>query len=599
MHDTLVGRITRGLYAHGIRGSDACVGAVALVTAWFEDRATDNPKDLFQAMSRRLHGADHADGLSAAADWLEDPGYSSSQWDALAAAQAELRSAPLGPIDWTAELDASFLDRRFALYIGPTTSIAKSLNRVLDIPLTESCACMFSAATSLAWVMSGNREVTLFAGDRDLAIIVALLARSASRGLKVDRRNPMDGTFTPSRYMDELVDREPPFDRFDHIITLPPFGMRVQSGEQRGLPFEAAQIERLAPRATKTFSTIVADGTLFRENRQEAALRQNLVQRYDATIMSLPGGIFMPASGVQASIMRLERSPSERSVLLVDGRSMERPSTGKALEQQIARHLETFQGLRPRDEDRGIVIEWDELEASNFSLLPERYLKSEGLARIENSLRDRPVASLVSVATIERAKAPMQMRDPGEDPPLTAMEIAPSDLEGGIVGSPRRQLAFEADQAGAIAKITVQPGDILVSIKGNVGRVGLVGSGASLAEIMNDPWVVSQSLAIIRLKPGGPISSPEVLNAILTAPWVQEKLESMSGGATVRTLPISALRSLSIPIPTREEADRAEQSLAEVDGLRAKVTDLVRNIEETRSAVWHSLWHVPPEIEGR
>jgi len=599
MHDTLVGRITRRLYAHGVGGNDACVGAVALVTAWFEDRATDNPKDLFHAMARRVHGAGHADGLSAAVGWLEDPGYSSSQWDALAAAQAELRSAPIGPIDWTAELDASFLDRRFVPDIGPTTSVAKSLNRVLDIPLTESCACIFSGATSLAWVMSGNREVTLFVGDRDLAIIVALLARSASRGLKVDRRNPMDGTFTPSHYVDELVDREPPFDRFDHIITLPPFGMRVQSGEQRGLPFEAAQIERLAPRATKTFSTIVTDGMLFRENRQEAAVRQNLIERYNATIMSLPGGIFMPASAVQASIMRLERSPSERSVLLVDGRSMEKPSTGKALEQQIARHLETFQGLRPRDDDRGIVIEWDELAVSNFSLLPERYVKSESLARIENSLRDRPVASLVNVATIERSKAPIQMRDPGEDPPLTAMEIAPSDLEDGIVGSPRRQLAFERDQAGAIAKITVQPGDVLVSIKGNVGRVGLVGLGASLAEIINDPWVVSQSLAIIRVKPGGPISSPEVLNAILTAPWVQQKLESMSGGATVRTLPISALRSLSIPIPTREEADRAQQNLAEVDELRAKVADLVRNIEETRGAVWHSLWNVSLEIESR
>lgn len=599
MHDTLVGRITRRLYSHGIGGSDACVGAVALVTAWFEDRATDNPRKLFQAMSQRLHGDGNADGLSAAADWLEDPGFSAVQWDALAAALAELRIAPAGPIDWTAEFDASFMDRRFVPDLGPTTSVAKALNRVLDIPLTESCACMFSAATSLAWVMSGNREVTLFAGNRDIATIVALLARSASRSLKVDRRNPMDGTFMPSHVMDGLVDREPPFDRFDHIITLPPFGMRVQSGEQKGLPFEAAQIERLAPRATKTFTTIVPDGLLFRENRQETTLRCDLIERYDATVMSLPGGIFMPAIGVQASMMRLERNTSDGSVMMVDGRSMERPSTGKALEQQIARHLENFQGLRPRDEDRGIEIDWGELESSNFSLLPERYIKSESLARIEDSLKDRPSALLEQIATIERAKAPLQMRDPGEDPSLTAMEIAPSDLEGGTVATPRRQLAFEGDQASAISKITVQPGDVLVSIKGNVGRVGLVGLGASLAEIMNDPWVVSQSLAIIRLKPGGPISSPEVLNAILTAPWVQEKLESMSGGATVRTLPISALRSLSIPIPTREEADRAEQNLAEVDDLRAKVTDLARNIDETRSAVWHSLWHVSPEIEGQ
>ncbi len=594
MHDTMVGRITRRLYSHGIGGSDACIGAVALVTAWFEDRGTDNPRDLFHAMSRRLHGVDHADGLSAAADWFEDPGFSTGQWDVLAAAQADLRNAPAGPIDWTAELDASFADRRFVSDLGPTTSIAKSLNRVLDIPLTECCACMFSAATSLAWVMSANREVTLFTGDRDVAIIVALLARSASRALKVDRRNPMDGSFTPSHFMDGLVDREPPFDRFDHLITLPPFGMRVKTGEQKGLPFEAAQIERLAPRATKTYTTIVTDGLLFRENRLETALRFDLVARYDATVMSLPGGLFKPASGVQASMIRLDRNRSEKSVLMVDGRSMEKQSTGKALEQQIARHLEAFQGLRPRDEDRGVVIEWDELEASNFSLLPERYIKSESLTRIEDSLRDRPVAMLEVIATIERAKAPVQMRDPDEDPPLTAMEIAPSDLDGGIVGIPRRQLAFEEDQAGAIAKVTVKPGDVLVSIKGNVGRVGLVGMDASLAEIMKDPWIVSQSLAIIRLKPGGPISSPEVLNAILTAPWVQEKLESMSGGATVRTLPISALRSLAIPIPTREEADRAAQDLADVDELRSKVADLVHNIDETRSAIWNSLWHVGP-----
>jgi type I restriction-modification system DNA methylase subunit len=577
MHDTLVGRITRRLYSRGITGSDACVGAAALVAAWFEDRGTENPRDLFKAMSRRLNDVEDANGLSAAAHWFEDPGFSLPQWDALAAAQADLRNAPARPIDWTAELDASFVDRRFGPNLGLTTSVARSLNRVLDIPLTESCACLFAAATSLAWEMSGSRHVTLFTGDRDVAIVVALLA------------------FMPSHFMEELVDREPPFDHFDHILTLPPFGIRVQTGDQKGLPFEAAQIERLAPRATRTFTTIVTDGLLFRENRQETALRQNLIERYDATVMSLPGGIFMPASGIQASIVRLERSPSERSVMMVDGRSMDKPSTGRALEQQIARHLEAFQGLRPRDEDRGAVIKWDELEASNFSLLPERYVKSESLARIEDSLRDRPTATLEQIAKIERSKAPVQMRDPGDDPPLTAMEIAPSDLEGGIVGTPRRQLAFEEDQASAIAKVTVHPGDVLVSIKGNVGRVGLVGLDASLAEMLKDPWVVSQSLAIIRLKPGGPISSPEVLNAILTAPWVQEKLESMSGGATVRTLPISALRSLSIPIPTREAADRAAQDLADLDELRARVADLVRNIDETRSAIWHSLWHIAPE----
>lgn len=597
MRDTLVSRVSHRLYAHGISSSDTVVGAVALATAWFEDRNSDDPRTLFRAMASRLHADGHGDGLMAATDWLEDPGFASTQWDALAAALADLRNSPSRPVDWTAELDASFSDRRIGIDIGLTMPVARALSRVLDIPLSESCACLFPSATSLAWVMSGEQEVTLFAGNRDIAIVTALLARAACRRLKVDRRNPLDGSFMPVSTLGERSDREPPFDSFNHIITMPPFGMRLQDGQDKGLPFEAVQIERLASRATSTFSTVVTDGTLFRENRHETSLRRELVEKYETTVMSLPQGIFMPVAAVQASIVRLERKLSDRSVRMVDGRSMEKTSSGRAQEQLIVRQLEQFQGLQPRDEDRVELVHWDELEVSNFSLLPDRYLKSESLARIEVALKGHQLVTLDQVATIERSKAPLPIRNGIEDPPLAALEIAPSDIGEGVVREPKRQLAFEKDQASAIAKVAIKSGDILVSIKGNVGIVGIVGMGAELAKLMDEPWIVSQSLAIVRLQPGGAITSPEVLSAILTAPWVREKLESMSGGSTVRTLPISALRSLSIPIPTMEEAAEASDHLKVVDDLRANVADLTRNINETRSALWHSLWHVAPEFE--
>lgn len=443
--------------------------------------------------------------------------------------------------------------------------------------------------------MSGEQEVTLFAGNRDIAIATALLARAACRRLKVDRRNPLDGSFMPVSAFGEGADREPPFDSFDHIVTMPPFGMRLQGGQNKGLPLEAVQIERLASRAVRTFSTLVPDGMLFRENRQESALRQGLVEKYQATVMSLPPGIFMPAAGVLASIVRLECKPSDRSVRMIDARSMEKASSGRAQEQLIVRQLEQFQGLQPRDVQRIEVVQWGELEASNFSLLPERYLKSANLARLEEALKGRQLVTLDQVATVERSKAPIPIRENVEQPPLVAFEIAPSDIVDGEVGDPMRELNFESDQASAIAKVSVKSGDILVSIKGNVGIVGLVYMDADMAALVDEPWIVSQSLAIIRLVPGGPIASPNVLNAILTAPWVREKLESMSGGSTVRTLPISALRSLAIPVPTSEEQAEAMELLVDVGELRANVAELEKNINETRSAIWHSLWHVASE----
>lgn len=596
MHNTLVKRISQRLYSHGVSRGDSIISAVALATAWYEDRNSEDPRAVFAGLAERIGDADYASGLQTAADWLVDPNFSAAQWDALAAALADLRSSPVGPIDWSAELEASFIDTRLiGADIGPPLSIARSLSRAISVPISVSCGCMFGGATSIAWVMSGERPVTLFTGDREIAVVTALLARAACRPLKVDRRNPLDGSFMPVTGSTALGDGEPPFGTFDHIISLPPFGLRLQDGPEKGLPLEIAQIVRLAARASHAFYTVVTDGALFRENRQETSIRGELVERYGTTVMSLPQGIFA-SSNVSTSLVHLDQDVSERAVCLTDARSMEKMTSGRAPEQAIARHLEQFHGLHSRDPERTTVANWDQLEASNFSFLPERYLKSENLARVEDALKDRPLVALEEVATIERSKAPLPIRDAAIEPPLQALEIAPSDIVDGVVREPMRRVGFEQDQASALSKVAIRHGDILVSIKGNVGIVGLVDVYADLAALLKEPWIVSQSLAIIRLRRDGPIESSAVLNAILTAPWVREKLESMSGGSTVRTLPISALRSLTIPVPTPEETAEAEGHLKTVDDLRVNVTELNRNINETRSAIWHSLWHVAPEL---
>jgi restriction endonuclease S subunit len=136
----------------------------------------------------------------------------------------------------------------------------------------------------------------------------------------------------------------------------------------------------------------------------------------------------------------------------------------------------------------------------------------------------------------------------------------------------------------------------LVSIKGNVGIVGIVGVEADAARIAKEPWIVSQSLAIVRLYDPVHFSSPHLLNAFLTAPWVREKLESMSGGSTVRTLPISALRGLIVPVPSADESAQAQQALDRIDMLREKIAEILQDKASQQDALWHQLWHIDPEI---
>jgi len=594
MHDTLIGRIRRHLMMSSMMGANVNISAVALATAWAEDRSTGDPEALFRAMAQRIQDAAPGTGLQAAADWLRSTSFASLAHQGLANALRELQSGSHGPIDWSAEFAACFAQSRMEAQFWPSLPIARAINRVIDIPLSERTVCVFDGAATIAWNLSGDREVSLLLTNHETTIVMALLARAACRPLEIG--------FVPQ--LVDIIARSSPYGddplpkRFDHIITVPPFGMRVHEGDARGMPVEVLQIERLAPRALQTFTTIVPDGALFREGRQEVEARRAMVAESATTVMSLPSGIFMPYSALATSLVRLEPRRNTGNAQMISARMLEKAVAGRSSEQAIVRHLEQFQGLRARDAARSELATHEDLEANNFSLLPERYVKSEDLVRIEDALKDRPQLALEDIATIERSKAPLPLRDGAiEDLALSALEIAPSDIVDGLVREPKRRVAFDPSQKGALAKVAIKPGDILVSIKGNVGIVGHVNIKANLAVLFDEPWIVSQSLAIIRLKPDGPFATSEVLAAILTAPWVREKLESMSGGSTVRSLPISAIRSLPIPVPTTEEIAAASEHLTMVDNLRHTVGELTDKINQTRNALWHSLWNVAPNSE--
>mgnify|MGYP003388364353 CR=1 FL=1 len=597
MTEAIISRIARPLFDRGISHAESKLAAVGLLTAWHEEPNILEARQLLHRFSKRLEPKSHFDGLDAAQGWLDDPGFSATHWEAMDQALRQLSTTSKSPIDWTAEFSASLVnDGRWQFGFNLPMAIARSIARVLDLPLSESCACIFPSAATLAWSLSGDREVTFVAGDQYVAIISALFARAACRTLRVDRRNPLDGSFMPAHVVDETPSSSPPPDRYDHVVSLPYFGLRVRDGAAKGALFEALQIERLAHRATKTFSTIIPDGLLFRENKHESMLRRRLIDEHATTVMSLPSGMFLPSTGISTSLLTIDRDEPGGAVRVINGRTMDSPTTGKMQEQFIVRHLESFRGLAPKDEDRVEIVERDELDAANFSLLPERYLRSENQVEVEAALKDRQQVSLDEVTSVERSKAPIQIRGEVEDPPLTAMEIAPGDIVDGRVTTPKRQLAFEKDQASALAKVTVERGDILVSIKGNIGIVGIADIDAMVAKLSNKPWIVSQSLAIVRLQDRDRFASPEVLNAILTAPWVREKLESMSGGSTVRTLPISALRSLTLPVPTADEIVMAQGALDQIESLRKQIAALSQNQADAQSALWHQLWHLAPEI---
>jgi type I restriction-modification system DNA methylase subunit len=588
------GELSRRFMQGGLRAADATLLAVATVVGWSRYPNEADVRHLLSRLALELPARFNGDARESAREWLEGPGLAAAEREVIRAGYQFLQREKPSSIDWDAEFSASLMPLPIDGRLFLSLPLAQSLLEVLDLPTNGTFACLYNASASVAWELSLRRQVTLYA-DQETGILASLLATGAARSLQVSRRNPIDGTYVPAPHVNQGADAEPPFNLVDHIVAAPPFGGRVSEGVAKGASFEAYQLARLQDRAVKSFTALTADGLLFRDTKFEAKLRERLVHSCGVTVMSLPSGMYWPATAIPTSLIHLDRQHPP-SVRVIDGRSMGKPSSGRIQEGLIVQHLQAFRGMEGLEGGRAAVLEVEEVAENGYSLVPDRYLKSRTLALIEKALEQRQVISLSDVATIERSKAPLPLREAVEDPPLSALELAPSDLEAGFVRTPSRPQAFASAEEGRVKGVTVRPHDILVSIKGNVGMFGIVGQDASLAEQMNEPWIVSQSLAIIRWKPNSYVSSPQVLNALLTAPWVREKLESLSGATTVRTLPISALRSLSIPAPTAEECAVAGAELERLATLRERIAKQQEELVEQQRQLWLQLWQVTVDV---
>jgi hypothetical protein len=120
-----------------------------------------------------------------------------------------------------------------------------------------------------------------------------------------------------------------------------------------------------------------------------------------------------------------------------------------------------------------------------------------------------------------------------------------------------------------IDKYQVQEDDVLLAIRGTPGKATLVTKAV-------ENCLVDQNLAILRCYGRKPASvMPAYLAVILRSQWFHQQLSSVLSQSTVRSISLSQLRKLEIPLPNLE--------------LQKQVIDLFVAMEKFRTASLEAL----------
>jgi len=248
--------------------------------------------------------------------------------------------------------------------------------------------------------------------------------------------------------------------------------------------------------------------------------------------------------------------------------TLKNPPDGRAdLARKLARHLAAFDALH-------------EIPAvAGSGLLPPRIGQIRD--RVKTLQQDADAVALPDVAELIRHTT--LRKDGGKD--YRIFVVTPGDIgERGYLERPRRSFTVDPATYTLALNQRVQPGDVLLSIKGTVGVVGLVPEDVPREGDMAI-WAVGQSLVILRPKKSDGMDSIS-LYEYLTNGTVQKLIKSLASSSAIPVLTIKDLHTFPVSIPSKQVMEDMRTSFTARQALLDEAADLQRRIAEEGAELW-------------
>lgn len=223
-----------------------------------------------------------------------------------------------------------------------------------------------------------------------------------------------------------------------------------------------------------------------------------------------------------------------------------------------------------REPENGAFASNLDIQKNDYDLTISRYklgLAAQELKRLENTVL------LEGVAEIVRAQS---LKDAEDSSGATAfLEASVRDItESGYLGTPIKSMQIDKKQLRRAQNQRIYPGDILLAVKGSVGRVAFVD------EACGDNWIAGQAFIIIRPKSAN-ISTP-YLYRYLVSQLIQKYMQEIATGGVMALLKAADVSGIPVPLPEPKTLKSVEEThqqiLAEYDVIKAH-RDTINRLE--------------------
>lgn len=399
--------------------------------------------------------------------------------------------------------------------------------------------------------------------------------------------------------LERVPSNTPQRDGFDIVLANPPWGMRadpvgmdhfaVRTTDATGLFIQHALAQL---RANGRAVIVVPQGVLFRGGPEQRLRRMLLDQHTVEAVVSLPHGVFLPFTGIQASVLVLRKSGPTKSIRMIDAEPFFEKSQGsKPAALTPSRVEELGQQLtvsKPGkycwdvDPDTLAEVEWDFTpkrrdQSGLVGLLDALRLEIEivplktcvqiisGRSFTKSQLLDSPPPREVDIEQQSLFPQENQIRQQSLFDVPVIPYVCIKDIQRGQATKGSSWLSEDA-ASSVDAQWKLRAGDVLLSKSGTIGKAGIVRNGAVGA-------VAAGGLFVIRCDQER--IDPHFLAAYLNSGECKAWLDEKARGATIRHLSKRALDEMPIPVPPIQIQNRVAVQHRESD---ADSLDYLKNL---------------------
>lgn len=280
------------------------------------------------------------------------------------------------------------------------------------------------------------------------------------------------------------------------------------------------------------------------ENFRQELIYRNLLE----SVLLLPQGI-RNFSGMQMAALTLQKERQSNNVLFVD-------LSSERLNKRDSDWQIPFSSLSKS----GVSVSIQSLTKTPGCLLDVKRQLMAGSKELQimTSGEWLPLEELVSITRAQSIR-----EGDASETCVTVKEVLASDIdELGLIQEPQKTIRVGQKGASRAMNAWLKQGDILIAIKGSVGKVGFVPDALSDMNDNSDTknkWVAGQSFVKLRIKPNqvGRLT-PEYLFRYLKSRQVKEYLASRSIGV-IPMIKMADIEALPVKLPSIEtlEAENA------------------------------------------